>query len=104
MNKSLIARLGGSWSWHLVYGLVSIVMGLIAVAWPSPTLVVLAVVFGAQLIAAGVFRLVGSASLGEGRHSPHPHRNPRRREPAARAYAIRHLLITLLTLGLLLGV
>ncbi|WP_042424431.1 HdeD family acid-resistance protein [Streptacidiphilus anmyonensis] len=104
MNKSLIARLGGSWSWHLLYGLVSIVTGLIAVAWPSPTLVVLAVVFGAQLIAAGVFRLVGSASLGE--------TGTARTLTAVLGvvslllglYAIRHILITLLALGLLLGV
>lgn len=104
VNKSLLARLGGSWTWHLLYGLVSIATGVIAVAWPGPTLIVLAVVFGAQLIATGVFRLVGAASLGE--------------TGTARAltailgvvglllglYAVRHVLITVLALGLLLGI
>jgi uncharacterized membrane protein HdeD (DUF308 family) len=104
VNKSPVARLGGSWTWHLLYGLVSISTGVIAVAWPGPTLIVLAVVFGAQLITTGVFRLVGSASLGEA--------------GTARAligilgvvglllglYALRHVLITVLALGLLPGI
>jgi uncharacterized membrane protein HdeD (DUF308 family) len=104
VNNNPLARLGGSWTWHLLYGLVSIIAGVIAVAWPGPTLIVLAVVFGAQLITTGVFRLVGSASLGEA--------------GTARAltailgvvglllglYSLRHVLITVLALGLLLGI
>ncbi len=104
VNKSPLARLGGSWTWHMLYGLVSIVAGVIAVAWPGPTLIVLAVVLGAQLIATGLFRLVGASSLGE--------------TGTARAltailgviglllglYALRHVLITVLALGLLLGI
>lgn len=104
VNKSPLARLGGSWTWNLLYGLVSIGTGVIAVVWPGPTLIVLAVVFGAQLITTGVFRLVGSASLGE--------------PGTARGltailgvvglllglYALRHVLITVLALGLLLGI
>ncbi|MEU5309047.1 DUF308 domain-containing protein [Streptomyces sp. NPDC021562] len=104
MNKSPVARLGDSWTWHLLYGLVSIVIGVISVAWPGPTLVVLAVVLGAQLIATGVFRLVGSASLGE--------TGTARTLTAVLGvvslllglYAVRHILITVLALGLLLGV
>ncbi|MET9123379.1 DUF308 domain-containing protein [Streptomyces sp. NPDC004528] len=104
MNKSPVARLGGSWTWHLLYGLVSIVTGVISIAWPGPTLVVLAVLLGAQLIATGVFRLVGSASLGE--------TDTARTLTAVLGvvslllglYAIRHVLITVLVLGLLLGV
>jgi len=104
VRKSPIARLGGSWIWHLLYGLVSIGTGVIAVAWPGPTLIVLAVIFGCQLISTGLFRLVASVTLGE--------------EGTARAltailgvvglllglYAIRHVLITILALGLLLGI
>ena len=104
VNNSPVARLGGSWIWHLLYGLISIGTGIIAVAWPGPTLIVLAVIFGVQLIATGMFRLVGSASLGEA--------------GTARAltailgvvslllglYALRHVLITVLALGLLLGI
>ncbi|SEE97265.1 HdeD family acid-resistance protein [Streptomyces sp. Ag109_O5-10] len=104
MHKSPLARLGRSWTWHLLFGLVSIGSGVVAVAWPGPTLVVLAVVFGVQLVATGVFRLVGSVSLGAG--------------DTARAltgvlgvvslllglYSLRHVLITVLALGLLLGI
>ncbi|MGV9609214.1 HdeD family acid-resistance protein [Streptomyces sp. NPDC003631] len=104
MNKSPVARMGGSWTWHLLYGLVSIVTGVIAVAWPGPTLVVLAVLLGTQLIATGIFRLVGSASLGE--------TSTARTLTAILGvvslllglYTIRHVLITLLALGVVLGV
>ncbi|POX58117.1 hypothetical protein C3492_39835 [Streptomyces sp. Ru62] len=104
MNKSPVARLGGSWTWHLLFGLVSIVTGVVSVAWPGPTLVVLAVVFGSQMIATGVFRLVGSASMGE--------TGSARTLTAVLGvvslllglYVVRHVLITVLALGLLLGV
>ncbi|MEU2336831.1 DUF308 domain-containing protein [Streptomyces sp. NPDC006654] len=104
MNKSPVARLGGSWTWHLLYGLVSVVTGVISLAWPGPTLVVLAVVLGSQMIATGVFRLVGSASMGE--------TGSARTLTAVLGvvslllglYAVRHILITVLALGLLLGV
>lgn len=58
-TKAPSPRLGGSWIWHLLYGLLSTGTGVIAVAWPGPTLIVLAVVFGCQLITTGLFRLVG---------------------------------------------
>jgi uncharacterized membrane protein HdeD (DUF308 family) len=104
VHKSPIARLGGSWIWHLLYGLISIAAGILAVAWPGPTLVVLAVVFGVQLVTAGVFELVGSVTLDEA--------------GTARIltgilgvvglliglYALRHVLITIEALGLLLGI
>lgn len=104
VRKSPIARLGGSWIWHLLYGLVSIGTGVVAVAWPGPTLIVLAVVVGVQLVTTGLFRLVGSVTLEEA--------------GTARAltgilgvvglllglYALRHVLITIVALGLLLGI
>ncbi|GGN31915.1 HdeD family acid-resistance protein [Streptomyces fuscichromogenes] len=104
MNKSPVARLGGSWIWHLLYGLISIVTGAVAVAWPGPTLIVLAVVFGVQLVTTGVFRLVGSASVQD--------TGIARTLTAVLGvvslllglYAIRHVLITVLALGLLLGI
>ncbi|MFJ9350958.1 HdeD family acid-resistance protein [Streptomyces sp. NPDC101237] len=104
MNKSPVARLGSSWIWHLLYGLVSIGAGITAVSWPGPTLVVLAVLLGAQLIATGLFRLVGAASLGE--------TGTARTLTAVLGvvslvlglYAVRHLLLTVLALGLLIGV
>ncbi|MFE3162610.1 HdeD family acid-resistance protein [Streptomyces sp. NPDC059224] len=104
MNKSPLARLGGSWTWHLLYGLLSIAAGVTAVSWPGPTLVIVAVILGVQLIATGLFRLVGSASLGE--------TGTARTLTAVLGvvslvlglYAVRHILITVLALGLLVGV
>ncbi|MFF4898004.1 HdeD family acid-resistance protein [Streptomyces sp. NPDC001068] len=104
MKTSPVARLGSSWIWHLLYGLASIAAGVTAVSWPGPTLVALAVIIGAQLIATGIFRLVGAASLGE--------TGTARTLTAVLGvvslvlglYSVRHILITVLALGLLLGV
>jgi uncharacterized membrane protein HdeD (DUF308 family) len=100
-----VARVGGSWWWPAIFGVVSIVAGVLAVAWPGPTLVVLAVLFGIELIVWGIFRLVGAITFGDA-------------GGGARTlwailgllslllgfYALRHIVITLLSLGLLLGI
>jgi uncharacterized membrane protein HdeD (DUF308 family) len=84
---------------------ISIIAGILALAWPGPTLIVLAVLFGIELIVWGIFRLVGAVTFGEA-------------GAGARTlwailgilslvlgfYAIRHIEITVLALGLLLGI
>jgi uncharacterized membrane protein HdeD (DUF308 family) len=100
-----VTRVGRAWWWPAFFGVVSIVAGVLALAWPGPTLVVLAVVFGAELIVWGVYRLVGAITFGDA-------------GGGARTlwailgvlslllgfYALRHIVITLLSLGLLLGI
>ena len=44
--------------------ILSIVLGIVALVWPNATLVTVALVFGAHLIAAGVFRLVVALAAG----------------------------------------
>jgi len=104
VNNSPVARLGGSWIWHLLYGLISIGTGIIAVAWPGPTLIVLAVNLRRPADRHGTVPRGGVCQPRGG--------------GTARAltailgvvslllglYALRHVLITVLALGLLLGI
>jgi uncharacterized membrane protein HdeD (DUF308 family) len=100
-----VTRVGRAWWWPAIFGAISIVAGVLALAWPGPTLVVLAVLFGIELIVGGIYRLVGAVTFGEA-------------GAGARTlwailgilslvlgfYAIRHIEITVLALGLLLGI
>ena len=101
----LVARVGRHWGWVLAFGIITIAVGIAALAWPGRTLVVVAVLFGIQLIVMGIFRfasaiaaddmtggnrillaLLGVLSLIIG------------------LYAVRHVLVTLLALAVLLGI
>jgi uncharacterized membrane protein HdeD (DUF308 family) len=100
-----MSRVGRSWWWPAFFGVVSIIAGVLAVAWPGPTLVVLAVVVGVELIVWGIYRLVGAITFDDA-------------SGGARTlwailgvlslllgfYAIRHIVITVVALGLLLGI
>ncbi len=100
-----MTRVGRAWWWPALFGVVSIIAGVLALAWPGPTLLVLAVLFGAELIVWGIYRLVGAVTFGDA-------------GGGARTlwailgvlslllgfYALRHIVITLLSLGLLLGI
>ena len=101
----MVARVGRHWGWVLGFGIVTFVLGILALAWPGRTLIVVAVVFGAQLVVMGIFRFVSafaSADLTGGT-----------RVLLALLgvlsliiglYAVRHILVTLLALALLLGI
>ena len=155
-----VTRVGGSWWWPALFGVISIIAGILALVWPGPTLVVLAILaqrydqlerliivflafiaaayiieifivrpnmgvaagdwvvptfpagsivlailFGIDLIVWGIYRLVGAVTIGDA-------------SGGARTlwailgilslligfYALRHIVITLLSLGLLLGI
>jgi len=100
-----VARVSGHWGWVLGFGIITLAIGIVDLTWPGRTLVVLAVLFGVQLIVMGVFKfaraiasddltssgrvmlaLIGVLSLIIG------------------LYAVRHVLITLIALALLLGI
>jgi uncharacterized membrane protein HdeD (DUF308 family) len=101
----IVARIGRHWGWVLAFGIVTLVIGLAALVWPGRTLVVVAVLFGIQLIVMGIFRFAGafgSEDLAGGT-----------RVLLAvlglfsliiGLYAVRHVLITLLALAVLLGI
>lgn len=103
--RELLIQLGRSWGWFALFGVVCFGAGIIALAWPEPTLLMLAVVFGVALVMSGIFRLVAAVSLEDA-------------SAGTRAllailgllglliglYALRHVLITIVALGLVLGI
>jgi uncharacterized membrane protein HdeD (DUF308 family) len=48
------------WGWLLLAGAVNVVLGVIAIAWPEATVLVLSLVLGAQIAAFGVLLLVAA--------------------------------------------
>lgn len=101
----MLGQIGKHWGWALAFGLITVAAGIVTLVWPGRTLVVIAVLFGIQLVVTGIFRfvaafafdmlsggtrvlmaLLGALSLIIG------------------LYAIRHVLISLLALALLLGI
>jgi uncharacterized membrane protein HdeD (DUF308 family) len=101
----MLARLGRHWGWLLVYGVLTLLAGIAVLAWPGETLLVLAVLFGVQLIISGIFRFVAAlatddltggtrvllALLGV-------------LSVIIGLWAVRHVLLTLLALTVFLGI
>jgi uncharacterized membrane protein HdeD (DUF308 family) len=101
----MIGRLGRHWGWVLAYGILTLLAGVAVLVWPGQTLLVLAVVFGVQLIVSGIFRFVAAlasddltggtrvllALLGV-------------LSIIIGLWAVRHVLITLLALTVFLGI
>src|SRR6266487_3288666 len=54
----VLARIGRQWGWVLAFGIVTLVVGVLVLIWPDRTVVALAVLFGIQLVLAGIFRFV----------------------------------------------
>lgn len=101
----MLGRLGRHWGWVLFFGVITVVLGILALAWPGHTLIAIAVVFGVQLVVMGVFRFVASFAF--------PDLSGGTRVLYALLgvlsliiglYALRHVLITIVALALLLGI
>jgi uncharacterized membrane protein HdeD (DUF308 family) len=101
----MMARVGRAWGWVLAFGIITLLTGLAALVWPGRTLIVVAVLFGIQLIVMGIFRFVAAFASDD--------RSGGTRVLLALLgvlsliiglYAVRHVLITLLALALLLGI
>ncbi|WP_042378270.1 HdeD family acid-resistance protein [Streptacidiphilus melanogenes] len=54
----LLGEIGVSWVWWLVSGVVTLVAGVILLAWPHATVRVVAIVIGIQLLVYGAIRFV----------------------------------------------
>ena len=101
----MLGRVGRHWGWVLFFGIITLVLGVLALAWPGHTLIAIAVVFGVQLVVMGVFRFVASFA--------YPDLSGGTRVLYALLgvlsliiglYALRHVLITIVALALLLGI
>jgi uncharacterized membrane protein HdeD (DUF308 family) len=55
---AMLERLGGAWGWIVAYGVATVVAGAIAVVWPNSTLVVIAIIFAAQLVVGAIYQFV----------------------------------------------
>jgi uncharacterized membrane protein HdeD (DUF308 family) len=101
----MLAGVGRHWGWALFFGIVTLLAGLFALFWPGRTIVVVAVLFGIQLVVAGIFRFIAALAADE-------------ESGGARAllallgvlsfivglYALRNVLVTIAALALLLGI
>jgi uncharacterized membrane protein HdeD (DUF308 family) len=101
----VLAGIGRHWGWLLAFGVVTLVAGLLVLVWPGHTLVALAVLFGIELVVAGIFRFVAAFASDD-------------ESGVTRVllallgvlsfivglYALRHVLVTIATLALLLGI
>jgi uncharacterized membrane protein HdeD (DUF308 family) len=101
----VLAGIGRHWGWVLAFGIVTVLAGLLTLAWPGRTLVVIAVLFGVQLVVAGIYRFVAALAADEASGGT--------RVLLALLgvlsfivglYAVRHVLVTLAALALLLGI
>ncbi|HEX3390469.1 MAG TPA: HdeD family acid-resistance protein [Streptosporangiaceae bacterium] len=100
-----VTSLGRHWGWLLGFGILSLAVGVIAVAWPGPTVIAIAVLFGIQLIVAGIFQFVNAFAASD-------------ESGGVRVlyavlglfafiiglYAVRHVLVSVVALALLLGI
>jgi uncharacterized membrane protein HdeD (DUF308 family) len=104
-GADVLARASWHWGWTMAFGIISLLAGVAVLAWPGRTLIVVAVLFGIQLVVTGIFRFVAAfasedltggtrvllAVLGV-------------LSLIIGLYAVRHVLVTLLALALLLGI
>jgi len=104
-GADMLTRLGRHWGWVLWFGAITLLAGIVVLAWPGATLLVIAVLFGVQLIVAGIFRFVAAFATEDASGGT--------RVLLALLgvlsfiiglYAVRHILLTLLALVLLLGI
>ena len=101
----ILAGVGRHWGWVLAFGIVTLLAGLLVLAWPGRTVVAVAVLFGIQLVVAGIFRFVAAFAADE--------ESGTTRVLLALLgvlsfivglWALRHILVTIAALALLLGI
>lgn len=59
----ITADIGESKGWSVAYGVLAIIAGILALSWPGVTALVLAIIFGAQLLILGLFRVVWAVAV-----------------------------------------
>jgi uncharacterized membrane protein HdeD (DUF308 family) len=104
LPDEMLGRLGRHWGWLLAYGVITVIAGLAAIAWPGATLLVIAVLFGVQLIFSGVFRLGAAFAMDEGAGTRVLFVLLGILSVIIGLWAIRHVLLTLLALVVFLGI
>lgn len=54
---ALMSRNVGGWGWRLFAAIATMIAGLIALAWPGATVLVIAIVFGIRMVSTGISAL-----------------------------------------------
>ena len=63
-DNNMLASIGRIW-WLLLFGgIISLVVGIVIISWPTPTVIVVAVLFAIYLIISGIFEIVRSFASG----------------------------------------
>jgi uncharacterized membrane protein HdeD (DUF308 family) len=60
MNSPLLHQLAKNWIWILLRGIVAILFGVLAIAWPGVTLITLVILYGVYALLDGVFALIAA--------------------------------------------
>lgn len=100
----VIGRIGKHWGWMLAFGILTIAAGICALVWPGITLLAAAIVFGAQLVVAGIYRLVAAFAAEESGGTRVLLALLGVLSLIIGLYAVRHVLLTIVALALLLGI
>jgi uncharacterized membrane protein HdeD (DUF308 family) len=54
---------GSQWGWVLLKGLIDLAFGIVLIAWPGPTVWVIVLIFGIELIVSGIASVVVSMRI-----------------------------------------
>jgi len=100
----MLGRVGKHWGWALVFGIVTVAAGIATLIWPDKTLVVIAVIFGFQLVVTGIFRFVSAFAFDMSGGSRVLMALLGALSLIVGLYALRHILISIAALALLLGI
>jgi uncharacterized membrane protein HdeD (DUF308 family) len=61
--ESMLSRAGRAWIWILTFGLLTAAFGVVALVWPASTVLVIAILFAAQLVVGSVFQFVAAFAI-----------------------------------------
>ena len=99
-----LGRLGRHWGWLLFFGILMVVVGIIALAWPGPTVIALAVLFGIQLIVSGIFSFINAFAADESGGMRVWNVILGLLGIVVGLYAVRHIIVSVVALALLIGI
>lgn len=60
MNTTLLSALSRNWGWVLFRGIVAVLFGILAFAWPAITLFTLVILYGVYVLVDGVSALIAA--------------------------------------------
>jgi uncharacterized membrane protein HdeD (DUF308 family) len=105
LGTEVLGRLGRHWGWVLGFGIITLLAGIGVLAWPAETLLVIAVLFGCQLVIYGIYRFISAFTydfLSGGMRALFAILGVL--SLIVGLWSIRHAGLTLLTLAVLLGI